>query len=232
MIRAALLSILLCLTFYESSSQDTLTISDKSVIEVRILEIGSQYVIYKKWDKQEPYYRINKSEISKIKFDLSTDIILRDSRPVLGNYLLIQKLRDKMGYLVDEDYVRSFWKLGEYINPSHRSHAHFLKGLKYKNKTTTLRLITPFTFAGGLLILHATQGSDNTFRKIGLLSSTVATPMLWVTSIFLLKASNSQKKKVEESFVFHSTHSEFIVPESYVIHLGFTSNGAGIVVSF
>lgn len=94
-LKIPLLAIAATLAFNSSFAQDILYKNDGNNEEVKIIEVGTRTVIYKKWNNQDgPDFIISKNEIYKIKFKNGDEEMFAKSTPRHGGINTI-KIREK-----------------------------------------------------------------------------------------------------------------------------------------
>ena len=231
MIRAIFIFLIFCFSALQVISQDLLSIQGEPALKVQITEIGTEYIRYKLWGQEEPLYRINREKVSEIKFDYTRDILFQDSHPPFADKSYIQKHHNNRGYLVNGEYVGSFWELGKYMNKNPEAAPLFEKANLYKNRSKKLGYTTIATFGVGVL-LAVSDGDYGTVFTIGVISAVFATPLIGTTAIGIKLASLSKKALAEDAYGIRYAYDYPSLPDSYIVNVGFTSNGVGLVVSF
>ena len=150
-------------------SQDYISINNEEKIKVKVLEIGSEYLIYELWKDDGIRYRVNRSEITKIKFDDSIDVVFRDSYPVLSNSEVVLKSAENNNYLVGEEWIGSFWALESHFNKNSEAAQYFFKAKKQRSAARVLGYSSIGFIGGGFLLASTTYDFDLAFA-VGVIS--------------------------------------------------------------
>jgi hypothetical protein len=87
------------------------------------------------------------------------------------------------------------------------------------------------TFIGGTALVISDPFFDTRF-VLGVIAIIFATPILGSTGIGFKISSNSKKNQAIDAYGISYNQNIKVIPDSYLVNLGFTSNGLGLVVSF
>lgn len=217
------------------SSQDYISINNGKRLKVEIKEIGETYVVYNLWKNDGIKYRINRSEITDVKFDNSLEVLFRNSYPAFKNPGSIVKSREYGTYLVGEEWIGDFWELEHEFSKNLESSSFFYKA---KRQKTTAKVfgISSLCFIGGGFALASSSGDfyDLSFA-IGVLSVVIVGPVLGTIGIIVKINSINNKKKAEHihgiRYVNQAMSSRFS-DEIVSLNFGSTQNGIGLVLNF
>lgn len=82
LLKKTILALATTVAFYNGFAQDMLYKNDGNNEEVKILEVGTRTVIYKKWNNQEgPDFIVAKNDLYKIKFKNGDEVMFNKEKP-------------------------------------------------------------------------------------------------------------------------------------------------------
>ncbi len=213
--------------------QDYISINNDKKIEVNILEIGSEYLIYELWKSDGIKYRLNRSEITDVVFDDSMDILFRDSYPSFANSNVILKSASNRNYLVGETWVGSFWSLESSFSKNQDAAYYFFKAKRQKSVAKILGVSSLVFIGGGFALANSDNYNDFTFA-VGVISVVIVGPALGTIGIITKISSINNKKRTEDAYGIRYVNQSLSHSNQELasLNLGASQNGLGLVVQF
>lgn len=232
-LRILLLTLIFFSIWASAFCQDYISINNEEKFKVRVLEIGSYYMIYQLWDDDGVVYRVNRAHITDIDFDDSMDVVFNDSYPVLGGSKRIMKSRKSGNYLVGEEWVGSFWSLEPHINKHTKASTFFFKAQKQRSRARFLGVSTIVLIGGGIALANSLDYYDLAFA-IAAGSAIIVGPALGTIAIGLKIASINNKRKTEKVYGIQYVNQSIHQPYQDVasLNVGLSQNGLGLFVHF